>query len=625
MRKPQLSPDHNTGPFAKTSQVFSNLQKRGKVGHIAVIALGTLVVSAFVSSLTVWRSTQHLTSNTKDESSSEPSLLRKKLQESRVSLKRDEEDLESLESLRQRLPATIWSTRQLPDFITSAASATTDNAGSDAAGVNVTELINQQLKPEEKTKALQLCGNFLYSSLQRAVQVGDLSHHVFVATGDIDDMWTRDSVVQMAIYLNRGTTASYYQHQQSLLRFWVEGAIRRNAYNILEDPYGNAYSRFWRDPKTIQLREAVIGRGGHVATRNYELDSGGYFMTQLYDYYVSYAPNLYRPEKLLEEPLIFEAVLLMVNIWIVEQHHEEQSPYRYFELPRDGLGSQTNYTGMTWTGFRPSDDPCQYGYLVPANILAAAGLERMLVLNQRIWHHDELRAKASKLLQDITQGIEAYGIVKMQDTGERVYAYEVDGLGGVLDDFDDANVPSLLSIPLLGWSGYNKEVYRATRRRILSKKNSQYYEGSVLKGIGSPHTPPNMIWPMALVMEALTEYDEKVVVERIVFQIRQLLKAACNDAMHEGVSTGGCPSFTRHWFEWANALFVVLIESALGVRCDDVGRKSHLEEFMTQIMSKAKGASFYSNPHGNDAAKKLYYQGIEASVKHFDHAGGKKR
>ena len=26
--------------------------------------------------------------------------------------------------------------------------------------------------------------------------------------------------------------------------------------------------------------------------------------------------------------------------------------------------------GMTWSGFRPSDDACQYGYLVPSNMFA---------------------------------------------------------------------------------------------------------------------------------------------------------------------------------------------------------------------------------------------------------------
>ena len=33
---------------------------------------------------------------------------------------------------------------------------------------------------------------------------------------------------------------------------------------------------------------------------------------------------------------------------------------------------------MTWSGFRPSDDPCQYHYLVPSNLFASHILARML-------------------------------------------------------------------------------------------------------------------------------------------------------------------------------------------------------------------------------------------------------
>jgi meiotically up-regulated gene 157 (Mug157) protein len=43
-----------------------------------------------------------------------------------------------------------------------------------------------------------------------------------------------------------------------------------------------------------------------------------------------------------------------------------------------------------------------------------------------------------------------------------VYAYEVDGLGNSLVDFDDPNIPSLLAIPELGYDGYDKEVRAAS-------------------------------------------------------------------------------------------------------------------------------------------------------------------
>ena len=409
----------------------------------------------------------------------------------------------------------------------------------------------------------------------------------------------------------------------------VEGAIRRQAFNIIQDPYANAYARKWRDPEKLELKERVIGRGGWTDTRNYEVDSGAYFFTQLYDYYV--AEQLYRPEVLLAEPIIFDAVMLMVQTYIVEQNHETESSYLYFELPRGGKGLETAYTGMTWTGFRPSDDKCRYHYLIPANIHAAAGIERILELNKRIWKSNDLNVQATKLLRDVEDGIRKYGVVEVPAKSgigtEKVYAYEVDGLGNALVNFDDANIPSLLSIPLLGWSGYDHDVYRNTRSRLLDPKfNTQYFQGNALRGIGSPHTRHMFVWPMSFAIEALTEEGSpEHRAEVMAFQIRQSLKSACKGAMHEGVHAQlGCPKFTRHWFEWANALFVVLMENSLGERCDIQGRQAALLASSENAIKAFKrkptvGEMFFVNRYNNSHTVPEFYQGVEAKVKYISY------
>ena len=43
-------------------------------------------------------------------------------------------------------------------------------------------------------------------------------------------------------------------------------------------------------------------------------------------------------------------------------------------LPAGGKGRPVNVTGMTWSGFRPSDDCCKFGYLIPANMMAVTAL-----------------------------------------------------------------------------------------------------------------------------------------------------------------------------------------------------------------------------------------------------------
>lgn len=111
-----------------------------------------------------------------------------------------------------------------------------------------------------------LCGRTLYHSLTYGATAHDLGHWVFISTGDIPDMWIRDSAVQMGIYLGR-------IRSRPALRRLVEGALRTQAFFITQDPYANAYSSSWRGVKTLSKFERLLGRGGWVATRNYELVS----------------------------------------------------------------------------------------------------------------------------------------------------------------------------------------------------------------------------------------------------------------------------------------------------------------------------------------------------------------
>lgn len=64
------------------------------------------------------------------------------------------------------------------------------------------------------------------------------------------------------------------------------------------------------------------------------------------------------------------------------------------------------------------------------------------------------------------------------ETFGKVYCYEVDGLGNC-NFMDDANIPSLLSLPYLDptYTSFDREIYHNTRRLILSKTNPFFFEG----------------------------------------------------------------------------------------------------------------------------------------------------
>jgi meiotically up-regulated gene 157 (Mug157) protein len=270
---------------------------------------------------------------------------------------------------------------------------------------------------------------------------------------------------------------------------------------------------------------------------------------------------------------VHDAVTIMVDLWIAEQRHEEDvfptgplfdcvncnKPYRYLGLARNGKGTLTNSSaGLSWTGFRPSDDESVYGYLVPANMFAIVVLNYVVEMATALWNDKTLATKAYKLATDMERGIQEHAIVKGPDGSTLIYAYEVDGLGNALL-MDDANVPSLLSIPYLGYA-YDEEIYANTRAFILSHQNPTFQKGTNaltgdLEGYGSPHMALRIrdnIWPMAMAMQGLVSDDQ----EEKVRLVEQLVKASAGTKwMHESFSVNNPNVYTRYWFCWADSLF----------------------------------------------------------------------
>ena len=67
-----------------------------------------------------------------------------------------------------------------------------------------------------------------------------------------------------------------------------------------------------------------------------------------------------------------------------------------------------------------------------------------------------------------------------------LYAYEVDGFGSSFLG-DDAGIPSLLSLPYLGYTSTTHPLYKRTRRFVLSSSNPFYFQGTAASGVGGEH------------------------------------------------------------------------------------------------------------------------------------------
>lgn len=390
--------------------------------------------------------------------------------------------------------------------------------------------------------------NCFISTIETTVDID--KEDTFVITGDIPAMWLRDSTSQVEHYL-----PFIKDHEE--LKALFTGLIKRQMKCILIDPYANAFNK---EANGEKWDNDLTKDSPWVWERKYEIDSLCYPVRLIYKYWkasgdVSFFDNEVR-----------DVFNIIIDLWKTEQKHFEESDYSFQRLncsPTDtlcnnGLGNPVKFTGMTWSGFRPSDDACQYGYLIPSNMFASVALRYIEEISEVIYKDIKLKERATELRLQIEEGIEKFGIVHNEEFGD-IYAYEVDGLGN-FNFMDDANVPSLLSIPYLEFRGIEDKIYQNTRKFILSKNNPFYYEGTAGQGIGSPHTPPEYIWHIAISMNGLTTNNADEIKELIDILIST---DAGTGFMHEGFHCDDPKKFTRDWFAWSNSLFAHFIYYAM--------------------------------------------------------------
>ena len=383
----------------------------------------------------------------------------------------------------------------------------------------------------------------------------------FVITGDIPAMWLRDSAAQLAPLLRLVRSDLGSADERAELVGLLEGLLRRQWRQIAHDPYANAFNRTddgasWDDDDTDH-------RSPWLWERKFELDS------------LSYGPDLaWHLLRATGDPSFLDAAFVaaagrILAVVETEQHHEERSTYFFRRsgcapsdtLARDGRGGLTEPCGLVWSGFRPSDDACELGYNIPGNHYLALALARLADLLESVPADVEpdrallgaRAARARELAGEIRQALAEHGTMQRED-GTEVRAYEVDGRGGALF-MDDANVPSLLSLPYLGCVSAEDPLTARTRAAVLGPENPHWYSGTALSGVGSPHTPPDHVWPIALAVEGLTSGDRA--------RQRELLELMIatdggTGMMHEGVHTDDPTRFTRAWFSWSNAMFCEL-------------------------------------------------------------------
>ena len=458
--------------------------------------------------------------------------------------------------------------------------------------------------------------------------IGDQLAYTLTVTGDIDAMWLRDSASQLYSYLHflSPESSSVGGSLSSLNSLW-RGLINSHSRYIIISPYCHSF----QPPPESGIPPTVNGayhqnnpRPAYDPTAvfdcKWELDSLASFLQVSAGYYERTKDLAFfaRYNWVDAVKAAVDAAASMTLGTYDDEGRVQPSAWTFTgwtnrgseTLTNDGLGNPSKTNGMVRTAFRPSDDATIFQFLVPANMMFAKYLEEASVIIAALADGSGanlpgmdaektavaagLTSEMRSLAAGIRRGIDRDAVVVHRDFGE-IFAYECDGFGGV-NLMDDANIPSLLAMPLFGYAkqpskftpppkGKGEEgdsdsaqppardhakIYQNTRRFALSLANPYYAKGPEISAVGGPHLGPGKAWPMAALVAGMTAFDEETglvgpkgkggVEEVVAEQLGMVLNSTSGmGVVHESVNSWNGNAFTRAWFGWANGLMGELI------------------------------------------------------------------
>jgi meiotically up-regulated gene 157 (Mug157) protein len=394
----------------------------------------------------------------------------------------------------------------------------------------------------------------------------------FIVTGDINAEWLRDSTNQLAQY-------QLLARKDKEIHQLILGAINTQAEYVIGSPYCNAF----QPPPPSGLNPTFQGDGDNVHPNyeqsfvfecKYELDSLAHFLSLSNQFHNHTDSTEFINGRWL---LALDTLLGVLKEQSKPTFNEKTDAYQGNEytwqretnigtetLSLNGLGNPLNGgTGLVRSAFRPSDDATILGFFIPANAMIAVELLRTAAILKKAGKK-HIAAQVQTWGEIIQKGIWEHGVVTHKKYGE-VFAFEVDGYGSSIL-MDDANLPSLLALPLLGFTDADNKIYKNTRKMILEKHGNPYYlTGSDFAGIGGPHVGVRNAWPMAVLVQAMTSNDDTEIMKCLA----AVKRVSPLGLIHESVNVQSGKSYTRSWFAWANSVFAQTI-------LDLAQRKPHL-------------------------------------------------
>ncbi|KAI9037844.1 uncharacterized protein KD926_011547 [Aspergillus affinis] len=386
--------------------------------------------------------------------------------------------------------------------------------------------------------------------------------HTFIVTGDINAEWLRDSTNQLTGY-------QALAKKDKKLYSLILGAINTQAEFVIQSPYCNAF----QPPPPSGLEPTTSGQDDQVHPAyessvvfecKYELDSLAHFLALGTEFYENTKSTEFLTTRWYSA---LNTVLKVLDAqsqptfndkgqYVVNQYTFQRKTTLGTEtLSLAGVGNPLNHgTGLIRSAFRPSDDATILGFFIPPNAQMAVQLKKTAKVLRAAGGKDELAKELEERGDKLDKAIKEHGIVNHAKYGD-VYAFEVDGYGSRIL-MDDANIPSLLSLPYLGYVSKDDKVYQNTRKMLLEKDGNPYYlTGSDFHGIGGPHIGLQNAWPMSLLIQAMTS-DSDVEITKSINLVRN---SSLLGLVHESINVNNIKDYSRPWFAWANSVFAQTI------------------------------------------------------------------
>ncbi|KAJ7436822.1 Six-hairpin glycosidase-like protein [Mycena latifolia] len=384
----------------------------------------------------------------------------------------------------------------------------------------------------------------------------------FIITGDITAQWLRDTANQFAHY-------TPLLSSDPGLAALVKGVINNEARYVAAYPYCGAFQPPPESGLPLSHNDYADGvtvsppvDNATVFECKYELDSLCGFLKLSRSYYgatndasfmnANWYAAIDQIFRVIDEQsqATFDVDFNYISYYNWTGGSGSLQP----PVNNKGYGEPKAYTGMVGTHHRPSDDLSMFAFLTPANAMLSVELGHLADILAASGHANagagrNISKQATVWSRRVKEAVWETTLV------DNIFAYETNGFGGRYV-MDDANVPSLLSLPYLGFLDKHHPAYLATRKLLLSRGNPYYAAGRNFSGVGGPHKDVWHPWPMSHI-SAIFGTDEDADILRSLYLVANNTEGL--GLIHEAQSIYAAGDYTRPWFAWANSYFAEML------------------------------------------------------------------